>query len=281
MGTSQSTWQIEDAALKTTAQFFADELLPYFHIDGTVVGFGPTEIVHLEMQKLFQDFNFVMADGTWKHFEFQSTDGGIHDLKRFRVYEAITSYQQKVDVTTYVLYSGQIQNPVTEYKNGLSTYRVHPIIMKGKRVEEIFDNIDAKLQNGITLTKEDLVPLTLCALMGGDMSQKDRMKKAFDITRLVKDSLGDVADKIEAVVYAMAEKFLDNVTLDELKEAVGMTRLGKMMFNDGLEQGMEQGIESNKLENAKSLIGILTDELIAEKIGLPLETVKKLHDEMD
>lgn len=30
-------------------------------------------------------------DGSWKHFEFQSTDGGIPDLKRFRVYEAIAS----------------------------------------------------------------------------------------------------------------------------------------------------------------------------------------------
>ena len=40
---------------------FADELLPFFHIDGKVVGFGPTELVHLELQKLFQDFNIIDA----------------------------------------------------------------------------------------------------------------------------------------------------------------------------------------------------------------------------
>ena len=94
---------------------------------------------------------------------------------------------------------------------------------------------------------------------------------------IAKDTLSVEAEKIEAVVYAMAEKFLDSVTLDELKEAVGMTRLGQMMYNDGLEAGMEQGIETAKLENAKNLIGILSDELIAEKIGLPIETVKELH----
>ncbi len=282
MGNTQVSWQSEDAALKTTIHFFADELLPYFNIEGEVVGFGPTELVHLELQKLFQDFNLVMADGTWKHFEFQSTDKGIDDLKRFRTYEALTSYQNQVDVYTYVLYSGKIENPITEFSSGFNTYRVQPIIMKGKRVEEVFENINAKINANIPLTKADLVPLTLCTLMGGEMSQKDRIVQALNITRNAMDTVPE-ADTIEAVVYAMAEKFLDSITLEDLKETVGMTRLGQMMYNDGveagIEAGMEKGIEANKIENARNLIGILSDELIAEKIGLPLETVKKLHEE--
>ena len=83
--------QQEDAVLKIAMHFFAEELLPYFHIHGKVVGFAPTELVHMELKKFYEDMNLVMEDGTWKHFEFQSTDGGIHDLKRFRVYEAIAS----------------------------------------------------------------------------------------------------------------------------------------------------------------------------------------------
>ena len=268
MGNTKEVWQVEDAALKTTMQFFADELLPYLNIEGEVVGFGPTELVRLELQKLFQDFNLVMADGTWKHFEFQSTDKGVHDLKRFRSYEALTGYQNDVDVYTYVLYSGQIKNPVTEFQSGFDTYRVQPIIMKGTRVEEVFESINAKLESGQSLAKEDLVPLTLCTLMGGEMSQKDRVTEALKITRLARDSIVE-ADKIEAVVYAMAEKFLDSVTLEQLKEAVGMTRLGQMMYNDG--------IEASKNESARNLLGLLSDEIIAEKIGLPLETVQNLH----
>ena len=232
-----------------------------------MVGFGPTELIRLELQKLFQDFNLVMADGTWKHFEFQSTDEGIQGLRRFRSYESLTSYQQETEVTTYVLYSGKIENPVTELKNGINTYQVKPIIMKGKRVEELFDSINAKLEIGQPLTKIDLVPLTLCSLMGGDMSPKDRIEKAFDITRLAREKQGMDVEKIEAVVYAMAEKFLDSVTIDELKEAVGMTRLGQVLVNDVKEQ------------NAKNLLGLLPDEVIAEKIGLPLETVIKMHEE--
>lgn len=107
--------QQEDAALKVVAQYFQEELLYYLGITGKVVGIAPTESVHVELRKFYQDFNFVMEDGTWKHLEFQSTDKGIQDLKRFRVYEALTSYTNNVEITTYVLYSGKIKNPITEY----------------------------------------------------------------------------------------------------------------------------------------------------------------------
>jgi len=46
---------------------------------------------------------------------------------------------------------------------------------------------------------------------------------------------------------------------------------------EGIKEGMAEGIEQNKLENARNLLGLLSDEIIAEKIGLPLERVKALH----
>ena len=85
--------QTEDAVLKLMMHYFKDELLPYLGIEGKAVGIAPTEVIHLELKKFLQDFNLVMEDGSWAHFEFQSTDEGVEGLKRFRIYEAITSYQ--------------------------------------------------------------------------------------------------------------------------------------------------------------------------------------------
>ena len=83
--------QQEDAALKTAWQFFASDLLPFFQISGSVKGIAPTELISLELKKLFQDFNLILEDGSWKHFEFQSKNEGLAGLKRFRTYEALTS----------------------------------------------------------------------------------------------------------------------------------------------------------------------------------------------
>lgn len=54
-----------------------------------------------------------------------------------------------------------------------------------------------------------------------------------------------------------------------------MTRLGQML----VDKGMQEGREENKLANARNLIDLLDERVIAERIGLPLETVRKIKQE--
>lgn len=65
--------------------------------------------------------------------------------------------------------------------------------------------------------------------------------------------------------------------MDELREVIGMTRLGQMLVNRGIEQGMERG----KLEIAQNLIGLLDDQTIAERTELPLKTVLELKEKKE
>lgn len=119
------------------------------------------------------------------------------------------------------------------------------------------------------LTKEDLVPLTLCPLMGGKMTQKERIKTAFAITKEAYSVNPEDIRKIEAVIYTMADKFLDSTSMEEILEDISMTRLGQMLVNN------------NKLENARNLLDLLDEQTIAERIGLPLETVQQLKEEAE
>lgn len=87
----------------------------------------------------------------------------------------------------------------------------------------------------------------------------------------------------------MADKFLEAADMEEVKEAVRMTRLGQMLLEEGMEEGMEKGMEKGikegeretKLNNARNLLDILDEKMIAERIGLPLETVRRLKKEKD
>lgn len=269
--------------------FFADEVLPFLNIPGKVIGFAPTELVRLDIQKFFQDFNLVMEDGSWKHFEFQSTDGGIKDLKRFRVYEAVTSYQYSVPVTTYVLYSGNICHPATQFTEGVNTYRVRPILMQEMDAGKNFRELRKKIQTG-SLAKGDLVSLALCPLMGGDIPQKNRIKDAFELLKEAGDILdSEETQKIEAVIYAMAEKFLEKMDLEEVMEEISMTRLGEMLVNKGYDSGYgtgydtahSKGVEEGKLTAARNLLGSVSPDVLAKALDLPLETILKLKEEKD
>ena len=83
--------------------------------------------------------------------------------------------------------------------------------------------------------------------------------------------------KIEAVIYAMADKFLESMDLDEIMEDISMTRLGRKLVNKGIYEGENE----NKLKNAKNLLDLLDEQTIAERIGLPLETVRQLKKEQE
>ncbi|MBS3199265.1 hypothetical protein J0J70_06490 [Turicibacter bilis] len=48
-------------------------------------------------------------------------------------------------------------------------------------------------------------------------------------------------------------------------------------INNATRRGHQEGIEQNKIENAKALLDLLDTETIAERIGLPLEVVKQLQ----
>ena len=86
-------------------------------------------------------------------------------------------------------------------------------------------------------TEDDIAQLSMPPLMGGQMSRKDKIKEGILIA---KEERNDMADKVMAMLYTLADKFLDGIELDEIKEAMVMTRLGQMIMDDGEARGREQ-----------------------------------------
>ncbi len=229
--------------MKTMMTFFANELLPYFNIEEKAAGIMTVETVKLEIQKAYEDFNLLMENGECYHFEFQSENKGRKNLRRSRFYEAGVSYDHNVPVTTFVLFSGGVLDPMSEMDEGINTYHIHPIIMRERNADELLQNLRAGLEAGDVLSLEDLVPLALTPLMGGKMPLPERIREAFSILTSAQGSGAadrDLVDKLTAVLYAMSEKFLSGSELDYAREGVQMTRLGQMLVDEGIEQGRAQ-----------------------------------------
>ena len=75
--------------------------------------------------------------------------------------------------------------------------------------------------------------------MSGSLGRKDSIKEAL---LLAKQSRETAAEKATAMLYALADKFLNSAELEETKEVVTMTRLGQMIFDDGIQQGVQKGL---------------------------------------
>lgn len=182
-----------------------------------------------------------MKDNRWYHLEFESDSITKDDLKRFREYEAIISRTYGVAVTTIVVCSSKIKNLMSEFTEGLNTYRVKVIRIKDTDADSVLKRLSDK---GVErVEKKDLVPLILTPLMGGSMCDKDRIYQS--LHWLKKDypgiSQNDI-QKMQAALHALAAKFLNQKDLDGLKEAFTMTLLEQMLLEDVMKKGTKEGI---------------------------------------
>lgn len=272
----------EDLIMKRAMDLFAEEGLKFFGINKKVKELGPTELVVLETKNMFMDYTFLMEDDTFIHFEFQTTNKGSNDLRRFRAYEALLSHQTCKDVITYVVYSGDIRNFSSNFKTGINEFRVNAISMSDKDGDKIYNSIVEKIKSGEVITKQDIISLSFTPIMGGVLSKTDKILNAI---RIVKNIDKEYRYDVESILYAFANKFLEGKDLEKVKEEIKMTELGKSLIEEGKREGIKEGKEEGKKEKAKEiareLLDILSIELIAKKTGLTIEEVKKLKEDME
>ena len=163
----------EDAILKMGFDYFRDTILKILGIHHDFVESGITELVELTIHSLYMDFTFLTKDDFYIHIEFQTTDSGKKDLRRFHAYESVLSHKTGKNVITYVIYSGGIEHAVTEMKCGTYTYRVIPIFLTAKDADSVLKRLREKKQRGEIFTEEDFAQLAITPLMSSEIKRKD------------------------------------------------------------------------------------------------------------
>lgn len=252
--------QVEDKVLKTAAQFFGKDLLPFVGVKGRMDRVAPTEHVHLEMRKLEEDFNFIMEDGSWRHLEFESDSITERDLRRFREYEAYIGMAYNVPVMTIVLCTSNVKVLRKELVNGINSYHVKLVRLKDSVAEEVFEKLQGKIQKGKKLKRHDMFPLLLTPMMSGKMEIGERICLGMHMLQHAElDMRKEDIKRMQSVLYALAVKFLTNEQLKKVKEGIGMTVLGQMLWEDGVEKGIERGMERGE-ERLSRLTLLLMEE---------------------
>ena len=265
----------EDLIMKKAMDVFAEEGLKFFGINQKVKDSSSTEIVVLEALNLHMDYTFLMEDETYIHFEFQTTNKGKKDLRRFRAYEALLSLQKEKDVTTYVVYSNNIKKAMSSLETGISKFNVKSIFMSEKNGDLIFEELEKKINNKEKLTKQELISLAFTPIMGGKLTKAEKIIKSI---RIVKSSDSEYKYDIESMLYAFADKFLKGKDLQIVKEEISMTELGRMLIEDGIEKGRKEGIEKGIEQGMeKGKADLLIKMLVKKFKNIPNEYREKIR----
>ena len=257
----------EDLIMKRAMDVFAEDGLKFFGIDKKVKELGPTELVVLESKNLHMDYTFLMEDDTYIHFEFQTTNKNISDLRRFRAYEALLSHQTGKDVVTYVIYSSNIINVNDTLETGINKFKVNTISMASKNGDDVFKNVSDKISKGISLSKDDIISLSFSPIMGGQVSKLNTIK-------LLKDIDITYRHDVESIIYAFANKFLSGKDLERVKEELKVTELGKSLIDEGKK---EKAIVIAK----KAILKGMDNETIQDLTDLSIEDIELIRKVMN
>lgn len=264
----------EDMIMKRVMESFAQSGLRFLGITDEIIQPVGTELVVLDMQNLLMDYTFLMADGNYLHLEFQSTDKGEKDLRRFRKYEALLGDQKGKNVYTYVVYTNDIREPQTCLKTGFSEYRIKAITLSDWDSKQVIEDIKKSLEQN-TLDEEQVTALAFVPVMAHSEERVEVISEAVKISHKVTDEQQKI--NIQSILFAFANKFLSGNELERIKEEIVMTQLGQMIYEDGIKKGEEKGEKRGKLEAAKALLDILSDEAIAKRLQIPIEQVRELR----
>lgn len=273
-------------------EYFGHEILPKLGEKEKIAGIAPTENIRVDAKKMYEDFTFVMQNGKWYHYEFESDALTTDDLRRFREYEAFTSMVHHVDVVTHVVCTADTGKKCTELKTGINIYRVKVSYTRNEKAEDLFARIQTK--NPKELTRQELVEIIFSPLLGGSMPKVERFLKGTDLLRAAGEPVSkEEISRMEAIFYILAVKFLSKDELDKVKERMGMTILGQMIFEDGEAKGVAKGqtvgemkekIRSIRKMNAKGMdISTIIDILDEERILISdaVDLMEKYPDKSD
>ncbi|AOR24596.1 hypothetical protein [Clostridium taeniosporum] len=261
----------EDMIMKRAMDVFAEEGLKFFGIEKKVKEVSSTEIIVLEAKNMFMDYTFLMEDDTYIHIEFQTTNKGKIDLRRFKAYEALFELQMNKEITTYVIYSGNIKNPISSYSSGINTYNVKAISMSNKDGDKVFEEIMNKIKQGHKIEKQDLITLTFTPIMGG---QSDKVDRILNAIKIVKGIDTEYRYDVETILYAFANKFLKGKDLEKVEEELSMTELGKRLMERGENKKVIE-IVKNSIKNG------LNNEMISSITGLTLEKIQGIRETLE
>ncbi len=111
------------------------------------------------------------------------------------------------------------------------------------------DKILRKIQKKKKLKRKDLIPVLLSPLMSGKSEIKTRILEGIKaVNREDKLISIEEAKKMEAMLYALANKLLSRADLEKIKEEVKMTILGQMLRDDFIEEGRIEGRQEGRQE---------------------------------
>lgn len=253
---SDIAYQNKDIALK----YFGDALknkdltvygLPHIRIKDT----KPTNLPAIEVNELRMDNLFILEDSSFALIDYESTFG-IHDivkyvnyiariLKRFVRQEGGRNSERGRKrlpvIHLIIIFSADISDIDPNILDvGCMQLKIEPVYLLRMETEKVYSKIQYKVENKETLNDDEMLEMIVLPLTVKGKEEKRAL--AEETVRLAQE-IQDEEQRMQALagILTFADKILDKEYAKRIKEVIGMNKVEKLFYDEGVETGIVKG----------------------------------------
>ena len=256
-------YQNKDIALK----YFGNALknkdltvygLPHIRIKDT----RPTNLPAIEVNELRMDNLFILEDSSFALIDYESTFG-IHDivkyvnyiariLKRFVRQEGGRNSERGRKrlpvIHLIIIFSADISDIDPNILDvGCMQLKIEPVYLLRMETEKVYSKIQYKVENKETLNDDEMLEMIVLPLT---VKGKEEKRALVEETVRLAQEIQDEEQRMQALagILTFADKILDKEYAKRIKEVIGMNKVEKLFYDEGVETGIAKGVAEGRAE---------------------------------
>ena len=271
MGITEISYQHKDILFKSLTEVFANRALNFYDIHtAPIVRAEPAHLPTITVREKTMDFVFFLADDSYLHLEFQSSQGS-KELERFLEYDVALYRKHRKQIQTYVIYAAGVSNAIEILNCGSIEYRAKAIYMNGYDGDSIFQDLKEKIFRGAFLDELDQMKFAFLPLMRSSQTKAERAVEAIELAGIIHDEAQKTF--LTGCVIAISDNFVDQEYTKKILEVLKMSKVLRALEEEAKDEGR---VEALKTMARKLLLKGMNIDEIVEITGLSKEEIENL-----
>lgn len=271
------TYHNKDVLSKILAENFRDKSLKVYGLDvPRIKQILPTNLPAIQVNELRLDNLFLLEDDSIAIIDYESSVKRENYLKYLnyvvRVLERYKKDKIPKKLRMIVIYTADVEYTEDTFSAGCLTLKLEQAYLSKIDSKRIHDNIQTKLQAGISLTDEELMELIVLPLTyKGDEKKKLAALNAVNLAKQIPNK--DTQTFVLSGILTFADKIIDSGTAKHIMEVLRMNQVAKLFIEEGRKEGEIKGKILAYLD-----CGLAASE-IARKLNVDVETINQIISE--
>ncbi len=207
----------------------------------------PTNLPVVAANEMRMDNLFLLEDGTYAIVDYESKNRKEDRIKYVnyigRDLERFYREHGKVPrIRMIVIYIGDVRQAEHTFNTGCVNLELEQVFTANLPAEEIYETVKGKLARGEELTEQELMQLIILPL--AEAGREKKQERVRQVVGLAKQIADEAEQKLVlSGLLVSSDKFIDKEDAEGIRREIYMTKVGQLLFEEGMEHGIKRGME--------------------------------------